>query len=599
MPNQWVQIGTSSAEGGENESLCALYTDIHPPSGPEWGISGENSEEVTRHILCCNDPEDFENEEREDIMHSIPSDILNRPPMLEDALGEDFMVDGEDEEEEDEEKDGEEGGGVVDNGTDAGDDGQNDNSNNSNPEEANSPTSDNTAINDPQTIPEVHVPSHGADQNQVSKFFQTVWFGPNLYSGTTYQEGMDFCASEAGGRIVCPYEAYCPDGPGTPPLFGIRGSEDVALWAPMLWDTGENSDNWVGVGPQNPCQEMEGGGTRAENSLGHIMCCIAEDGSGEVSSSGSNADADAAATTPAEVTVEPTGGLVDQFVVVDLFHPVWYGPESQWRGSTYEEGLSFCKNEGLNICPYSVYCPDGPGEAPLLGIRGVDDVELWSPMAVEPPSSGYKSSWVSVGPIDPCMHANDGSFQDNSSVMSYIMCCNDNVLRENALPPPDAGSGSNQAGDNQSENAVFDTTGLEEVLDEFSLKVLNTWNPLWFSREHGWDGSTHEHAKEFCGSIFRDGGLCPFPAVCPDGEQKAPYQHNLPKMNGEQWVPVAQPPNTWVLVGQEEGEDSSNICEEYITLHGKQAKFGLTGKQTELKENILCCRPVNMEDPQK
>ena len=47
-PNGWVNIG--------EKNTCVKYNDIRPHP-PEWGLSGEDNEAITRHIKCCDEPE--------------------------------------------------------------------------------------------------------------------------------------------------------------------------------------------------------------------------------------------------------------------------------------------------------------------------------------------------------------------------------------------------------------------------------------------------------------------------------------------------------------------------------------------------------------
>ena len=44
--NTWVQVG--------EENACVPYENFHPETHPSWGITGEDNELITRHILCCN-----------------------------------------------------------------------------------------------------------------------------------------------------------------------------------------------------------------------------------------------------------------------------------------------------------------------------------------------------------------------------------------------------------------------------------------------------------------------------------------------------------------------------------------------------------------
>ena len=43
--NKWVQAGA--------EERCVRYSVMHRGEGPEWGMTGEGSEDVTRNVMCC------------------------------------------------------------------------------------------------------------------------------------------------------------------------------------------------------------------------------------------------------------------------------------------------------------------------------------------------------------------------------------------------------------------------------------------------------------------------------------------------------------------------------------------------------------------
>jgi hypothetical protein len=48
-PNQWVQLSS--------RGVCELHSSLYG-SPPEWGLTGEHNEEMTRNIVCCKEPED-------------------------------------------------------------------------------------------------------------------------------------------------------------------------------------------------------------------------------------------------------------------------------------------------------------------------------------------------------------------------------------------------------------------------------------------------------------------------------------------------------------------------------------------------------------
>ena len=46
--NEWVEISSKAG-------ACDLYSERYNGEHPEWGINGDNNEEITRHILCCRE----------------------------------------------------------------------------------------------------------------------------------------------------------------------------------------------------------------------------------------------------------------------------------------------------------------------------------------------------------------------------------------------------------------------------------------------------------------------------------------------------------------------------------------------------------------
>lgn len=69
--------------------------------------------------------------------------------------------------------------------------------------------------------------------------------------------------------------------------------------------------------------------------------------------------------------------------------PVWFdGNAPAWSGTTWGEGVDFCTGLTMELCPYSVICPDGGAMPPLGGTKGGDK---WSPM------SDATNRWVQVG----------------------------------------------------------------------------------------------------------------------------------------------------------------------------------------------------------
>lgn len=119
--------------------------------------------------------------------------------------------------------------------------------------------------------------------------------------------------------------------------------------------------------------------------------------------------------------------------------------------------------------------------------------------------------------------------------------------------------------------------------------VIDKHAPVWYSRQHGYFGTTHKEAAEYCDAVGHK-VLCPRSAYCPsDSSSTGPNELFLhkPPFAGEQWSPLAaestSASDVWISVG-------INTCSTYEELNGVAPGWGLDGSQPELKENVLCCQ---------
>jgi hypothetical protein len=140
-----------------------------------------------------------------------------------------------------------------------------------------------------------------------------------------------------------------------------------------------------------------------------------------------------------------------------------------------------------------------------------------------------------------------------------------------------------------------------------SASTSNPLHPTWYSIEvGGWSGGTHVDALRFCVQN-NDQQLCPIKQLCPNGPSHPPLigAHFTPiKDVGQQWVPVIDAPNTWILIKTKVGESQSSLCMDYTTLVGGGRSFdgyggggggpswGLDESEPGLKRHILCCTEI-------
>lgn len=148
--NSWVQVSSPNT--------CELYI-IMNLQAPHWGLTGEGNEEITRHVMCC-----------------------------EDATAQPVAT-----------------------SSDAG-------GSSSNTEtQATVMTVDGTNPNAPATASSEQMAAAFAD---ISQKLKPIAFDRSQgWSGQTYLDAITFCAKK-GSKIPCPYEAHCPMGPYGPPMEG-------------------------------------------------------------------------------------------------------------------------------------------------------------------------------------------------------------------------------------------------------------------------------------------------------------------------------------------------------------------------------------------
>jgi len=152
------------------------------------------------------------------------------------------------------------------------------------------------------------------------------------------------------------------------------------------------------------------------------------------------------------------------------------------------------------------------------------------------------------------------------------------------------------------EGEVSMTTSTGIVTDMNEQDVMDKLHPVWYGRKHGYHGTTHKEAMDFCRSVG-DMFLCPKEAYCPDGPgAPKPLFLQREAFEGEQWAPVirtnldaygSDDDNEWVLIGTF-NDLSWSTCMTYSQINQqKHPEWGIDGSQPELKENVLCCQNPN------
>ena len=215
--------------------------------------------------------------------------------------------------------------------------------------------------------------------------------------------------------------------------------------------------------------------------------------------------------------------------------PTWFDDEGSqynaatWQGTTWGSGITFCDNQGMELCPYAIYCPDGGASSPVGGTKGGD---MWAPV------SDRSNQWVQVGvwggdatttclghhEIAGGIHGDPAWGQDGSrhGFMKHILCCPVGMAARSSGGPTTIHTGDWMA-----------TAG-----------GYNSWGA----------------AVDWC---IAQGArnLCPYEVYCPDGAGSPPYNGRRVGGTGDdQWAPYGgDGENRWVQTGVWQS-DPGNTC---------------------------------------
>jgi len=428
--NEWLQVG--------QEDSCISYASLYKHN-PDWGLTGDDNESITRHIVCCRDD--------------------SAPLPMDSATDESAPL-----------------------STDSATDGATDES---------APSSTDSAPPSTETS--------DMWSNLAVELFQPQWHtAAEGYAPSTHFNAQLHCIEN--GQVLCPIMAYCPTGDkapsgGSPLLLGMERFPGE-VWAPL----GEGLD-FVQIGafeddetttckslsqlnngklpsdlpklgdvilccqgglgdPTMPC----GDGLVNDGVCSGIdeLCCskngfcadcdrvslldvddVGVAGNANLSNVNSGQDTDANLSnvnseqdTDANLSNVNSGQDTDfTDPVVEAgrkYEPVWLGREHDWTGGSYDDAVNLCIKFNGNLCPYEAYCPLGAKAAAFPNAPGAFDPndEHYSPVA------DVENAWVNVGKKEgdsatSCRGYDElypsqpewGLTSDRPDLKRYILCC--------------------------------------------------------------------------------------------------------------------------------------------------------------------------------
>ncbi|KAL7531697.1 hypothetical protein ACHAXR_008063 [Thalassiosira sp. AJA248-18] len=619
--NDWVQVGKNG--------MCLTYMNLNLLP-PVWGLSGEENEEITRHILCCTKPSS-------PVVPAVP------PPAAEVPATEDVAKIEEE------------------------------------------------LINE-DLISQEYIEAEKFEPVWYDR--KSGWGGSTYQEAVDFCEiergaMHQLCPYE----VYCPLgKNNLPYGGGFSPTRSdvdllwapIRDANNN--WV-QIGSGDSNEDN-------NLCLTVDGisvdGGVDLMDVTEYIMCCRrqqtamgGDDAGGDVG----GGEAVVTTTTTVKATANPTP--ISTVLPLVFNRDDGWGGQTYLEAITYCASIADKENGWVNyqICPYEVLCPEGPGKVPIVGtVPGVDGDPAWVPLADE------GNDWVDLSPENPCVRYRaehpglpewGRTGEDNEELTRNILCCKGSIYGEaqesyvyeaaaemyhpiwhdrdsgwtgqtyveaeefcsknnkrfgicpyDAICPfsdrdeplggvkegprgtwvPMAGvsNGWVSVGPENTcqiydivhgEQALWGLTGEGneditrhvaccETGDGEAFPDVEEAPPIWYDRTSGWSGQTYNEAVNFCRSLTNIRGetmmICPYEAYCPLGEGTIPYGGVKATEPNGSWAPIINNDNHWVQLGTE------NMCVPYTAIYPDPPAWGITGQNNEDRtRHVMCCNRFN------
>lgn len=307
------------------------------------------------------------------------------------------------------------------------------------------------------------------------------------YMGQTYIEAVEYCEEKREGVSLCPYDAYCPMADLDMPLGGVVTDEPKGSWAPIS----DNNNGWISIGPDNTCQ-------------------IYEIVTGE----------------------QPEWGITGEGNEDIARHVMCCESTPLENGDTVVSKVTPSPTPKPTPVEYTIVsaASNSPTSSPPTPQPTIEATPLPTPLPTPPPTPSL--------PTDKPVTASSGS---SSTSTAY-------------------------------QNA-------------------EKYNPIWYDRSSGWTGQSYDEGFEFCSSKGPNHDICPFEVICPDGPLSMPYGGSKNELGGS-WAPMNTPFNSWVQVGD------NQVCVRYENMNTEDhPSWGLTGMNNEvITRHILCCEMNEVEN---
>eukprot|EP00571_Detonula_confervacea_P013981 CAMPEP_0172306514 /NCGR_PEP_ID=MMETSP1058-20130122/7566_1 /TAXON_ID=83371 /ORGANISM="Detonula confervacea, Strain CCMP 353" /LENGTH=995 /DNA_ID=CAMNT_0013018427 /DNA_START=19 /DNA_END=3006 /DNA_ORIENTATION=+ len=287
-----------------------------------------------------------------------------------------------------------------------------------------------------------HAGEHNYDDHitALKKTLNPIWYSSENeigWSGGSHDDALKFC--DEMNQELCPQAVVCPNGP-TFPAFESAWPTGIDE-SPQQWvATIDRPNQWVLIGTlgdngSTQCMDYEQlNGNEPSWGLDgsmpglkhHILCCK------KTSHIPVQEGTDTLAQTPASQTSDEEADAKPTLI------GTWFHAENGWNGGSHNDAAHFCALKEVNrkqmeLCPYHVYCPQGPSRPSVDGQGIIGDGEESEQFA---PTSNGDNQWVMVG-----MHGHNKATQclthgqlngaapdwgldgSNKEKKHHIMCC--------------------------------------------------------------------------------------------------------------------------------------------------------------------------------
>eukprot|EP00585_Thalassiosira_rotula_P012866 CAMPEP_0196130710 /NCGR_PEP_ID=MMETSP0910-20130528/989_1 /TAXON_ID=49265 /ORGANISM="Thalassiosira rotula, Strain GSO102" /LENGTH=875 /DNA_ID=CAMNT_0041390065 /DNA_START=113 /DNA_END=2737 /DNA_ORIENTATION=- len=370
-----------------------------------------------------------------------------------------------------------------------------------------------------------------AEEYARAESHRPIWYNRSSgWYGTSYQEGIDFCASQKqlgddnannnannnAKRMMqlCPYEAYCPMGANHIPLGGFRV------------DTAENGYGGSGLGSGSSAAVSVSGSSSSSRSP------IADYQDGWVQVGSDNACL--------------------QYTILD-------GKDGGGDDDNLDDEMQLDANV--------VGTTDNVEEQGVIG-----SMVGHQSMTVEPGPSSVTEGLVVKSKEDQ---------EQQQDVAAILVTLHQPEEPATALQTSTI---NNNSPTTNIANANTVTTAFQQQQQHVDMTNIlhQKFKPLWISTHEGWNGGSHDDAVRLCASI-RGKKLCPYSAMCPHGPGSAVMggqKHLEFEVEGEQYAPALGGENHWVMIGSGgEGEEenalssSSRKCMTHRQLEGRAPEW--------------------------